>query len=315
MSAALSWAGAARAGIVLAIHSYHTDLAWTAQCMRALDNVLAGNHAVSHVFMDTKRIPESEFQARADAAMERFRELAPDLVILSDDNALRLLGPPLARTGTPVVYMGINNNPRSYFDAIPPQVTGVIERVPLFPWTRYLREIVPGPSNMLVLMDDSLTTRAIIDVTFGERKTITFGGRIVTYKVAADWDEWRWTVLHSRSYGLIVMPVFHSLEDGAGRHVPVEKVVRWTSANSPVPVFANQDYAVTDEGVVGAYVLRGESHARVAALMAKDILEGKNVRDLPVVNDQNGTFVFNKKQLARFGLTLPEEIGKLAVFQ
>lgn len=300
---------------VLVVHSYHPVLAWTRQCTRGIDQVLGDVATVHHVYLDTKRIPESEFQAMADAAMTVFRRLRPDVVMLGDDNALRLLGPPIAATGTPVVYLGINNNPREYFDTIPANVTGVIERVPLFPWIRYLREIMPDASRVLVLLDASPTSQALVDVNFGARKAITFDGGSIEYNFSAGWDDWRQRVLGAAIYDMIVMPVFHALEDESGSHVPVDEVVGWTSAHTPVPVFANQDYAVGDDGVAGAYVIQGETHARLAAAMAREILSGVNPASLPLQNDHNGAFYFNKKQLRRFGLTLPGFIKAQAIYQ
>ena len=302
-------------GTALVVHSYHPALAWTRQCTQGIDQILEDVATVRHVYLDTKRIPEPEYEGRADEAMAVFRSLHPDVVMLADDNALRLLGPPIASTGVPVVYLGINNNPREYFDTIPANVTGVIERVPLFPWIRYLREIMPEASRVLVLMDASPTSRAILDVNFGPRKAIVFDGGSIEYKLAAHWDEWRRTVLGAGIYDLIVMPVFHALEDESGNHIPVEEVVGWTSTHTPVPVFANQDYAVCDDGVAGAYVIQGEPHARLAAGMAKAILSGVNPASLPLQNDHNGTFYFNKKQLRRFGLTVPGFIRAQAIYQ
>ncbi|MGE4292109.1 MAG: ABC transporter substrate-binding protein [Desulfovibrio sp.] len=310
------WDAFASQPMVLVIHSYHPDLPWTGQCDQGIENALGKVAQLDHVYLDTKRIPESEFAAQAEAAMDTFRRLDPDLVMIGDDNALRLLGPRIAESGKPVVFFGINNNPRKYFEKnIPANVTGVLERVPLFPWLRHLIRIIPAPKTAFVLMDDSPTSRALVEVNFMDRKQVVIDGVRVDYALAKNWTEWKQRILTSDSHDFITMPVYHNLKDASGVHVPVESVIRWTSEHSTVPIFAYQDYAVGDDGTVGAYVIFGEQHASLAALMARDILEGK-MPSLPTTSmDQQGQFFFNKKQLARFGLTLPEDIRSRAKFR
>jgi ABC-type uncharacterized transport system substrate-binding protein len=301
---------------VLVVHSYHRELPWTVQCDRGIDEVFDGIATLDRVYLDTKRIPESEFAGRAEAAMKIFQRFDPDLVMLGDDNALRLLGPRMAESGKPVVFFGINNNPRSYFEeAIPDNVTGVLERVPLFPWIRHLTRIIPDANTALVLMDESPTSRAVVDVNFMDRKQVFIDGVGVSYKMARNWSEWQRVILEQKGLDFITMPLYHNLKDASGRYVPVEEVIRWSSANSPVPIFAYQDSAVGDDGAAGSYVIFGEEHARLAARIAKDILKGKTAHPPSASMDQQGRFFFNKKQLARFGLMLPEDIRSRAEFR
>jgi ABC-type uncharacterized transport system substrate-binding protein len=205
---------------VLVIHSYEQELAWTQQCNRGITDILGDEYSLEYVYLDTKSIPQAEFQGRVDRAMDAFRRFKPDLVMLGDDNALRLLGPQIADTGTPVVYFGINNNPRKYFTTLPGNVTGVIERIPLFPWVRYLLEIVPNAKKVLVLVDDSATAEAIVAVTFAGRREIVLGDCTVEYKSTASWSRWQRFVSDSGSYDFIIMPLYHALKDDSGVHIP-----------------------------------------------------------------------------------------------
>jgi len=300
---------------VLVIHSYDEELAWTQQCNRGIVSVLSPGTDLRYFYLDTKRIPASAFQARADEAMAVFREFKPDLVMLGDDNALRLLGPAIADTGTSVVYFGINNNPRIYFERLPDNVTGIIERIPLFPWIRLIKEMLPGADRILVLMDDSPTADAIVRSVFRGKLRLIYDEGLVERRATGSWEEWKRIVAGADEEDLIVMPVYHTLKDVNGAHVPYDRVVAWMSENSPIPVFATQDYAVGDDGVVGAYVVQGEDHGRIAARMAKAILDGREVRQVSALGDQEGRLYFNEKQLARFGIVLPESIRARAEFR
>eukprot|EP00831_Metopus_contortus_P012386 TRINITY_DN14990_c0_g1_i1.p2 TRINITY_DN14990_c0_g1~~TRINITY_DN14990_c0_g1_i1.p2 ORF type:complete len:219 (-),score=32.73 TRINITY_DN14990_c0_g1_i1:1046-1702(-) len=212
-------------------------------------------------------------------------------------------------------YFGINGNPRSYFSPMPENVIGILERIPLFPWARYLTEIVPDVRNMLVLMDDSQSSRGLVEVTFGEREQFEFNDCTISYKTTSDWAQWQRIVLEPDAYDVILTPLYHALKDDTGAHVSYEEVIRWTSKHSAAPVFATQDYAVGDDGVVGACTIFGEEHGRMAALLVKGILEGGDLLELSVAKDQKGTFYFNRKQLKRFGLTLPQSIRNQAIYR
>lgn len=296
---------------VLIIYSYDEKLPWTQQCDRGIREALYDNVSIERFFMDTKRISEEEFKRVAQASIEEFERIQPDLVMVSDDNALRLIGHKLASTGIPVVYLGINGNPRNYFEELPQNVTGVIERIPLLSWVRILFSVVPDSQSVLVLMDDSSTAEAIFSSTFKNKKAVKFGDARIYWVKAKDWTSWKRCVLDLQ-YDILVMPIYHALNDESGVHVSVENVVSWTSANSRVPVFASQDYAVGDEGVVGALSIAGVEHGQYAGRIARNILEGVPVGDLLSGDDQEGELFFNRKQLRRFGLALPETIKRKA---
>lgn len=309
-----SWASAGQ-GNVLVVQSYSRDLAWTRQCDRGIAEALADKASIVTVYLDTKPTPPEEHVRKADEALDLFRRLSPDVVLLGDDNALRLLGPAIADTGTHVVYFGINNNPRIYFERLPDNVTGIIERIPLFPWIRLIKEMLPGADRILVLMDDSPTADAIVRSVFRGKLRLIYDEGLVERRATGSWEEWKRIVAGADEEDLIVMPVYHTLKDVNGAHVPYDRVVAWMSENSPIPVFATQDYAVGDDGVVGAYVVQGEDHGRIAARMAKAILDGREVRQVSALGDQEGRLYFNEKQLARFGIVLPESIRARAEFR
>ena len=78
--------------------------------------------------MDNKRLPKEQFAERADLAWKYIQSQAPQLVILADDNAVNLLHQRLNDSLIPVVYLGVNMNPREYHLNEHKRFTGVIER-------------------------------------------------------------------------------------------------------------------------------------------------------------------------------------------
>lgn len=303
---------------IFLIQSYHPGLVWTVQCEKGIRGVLGSKYQIFTFYMDTKRVPASEFQKKADEAWDKYQEIKPDLVMVGDDSALEFLGPKFAETETPAIFFGINNNPRNYFGdkKLPKNITGILERVPLFPWLRYLKKIMPTSRSALVLMDSSSTSDAIINLTFQERQSVKLDGISVEYKKTGNWDEWKKIVIGAERYDMIIIPTFHAVKDARGSHISVETLIEWTSSHSLVPVFSNQDYTVGPRGTVGAYVIYGEAHGRIAGKMALEILEEKKLpKSISARMDREGKFYFNMNQLDRFSLKLPDKIKEQTIFK
>ena len=303
----------ARTPVVLIIESYHPVLAWTAQCEEGIRQALGEGFDVRSFFMDTKRIPESDFALSASRAWEAVQSIEPDLVMLGDDDALSMLGPRVAQTDIPIVYFGINNNPRNYFTQLPRNMAGVLERTPVTPWLRHLAEIMPLARRVLVLLDNSLTSDSIVDLVFQGRASIHVGKLGVEFHVASDWADWQDRIRGASAYDFVLTPTFHALRGSEG-YIDIPVVVSWTSSNSPVPVFSNQEYTIGDDGFTGALVLVGTEHGRLAGEIARGILEGTfSPRNAPLLTDRAGQFYFSRKQLDRFGILLPEDIRRNAL--
>lgn len=160
--------------VILNISSYHDGYGWTDDCVAGITEGVGSNHKLINHYMDTKRIKKEDFKKAANQALTAYNKIKPDLVLIGDDNALLLLGGTIANNNTPVVYYGINGNPRLYFyGSIPKHVTGVLERVPIIPMMRVLGVLLKHNINqkVTILSDGSTTSAAFFTNSFkGDRK-------------------------------------------------------------------------------------------------------------------------------------------------
>jgi hypothetical protein len=84
--------------------------------------------------------------------------------------------------------------------------------------------------------------------------------------------------------------------------------------NIPVPPFGFWDFSVGPDKTVGGFVLFGRSQGEAAGKIALKILSGKSPDNIrPVVGDM-GRFLFSKSQLKKWGLSLPDDIAKVAEY-
>ena len=129
---------------ILFVHSYHKGYPWT-------DGILAGfiqalgfsqqqesdfwgntEFVLQNFYMDTKRKPaEDQKRAAAAHAQKIIESWQPDIVVTSDDNAVKyLVVPMISQSPLPFVFCGVNWSANEY--SLPPaRVTGMIEVQPV----------------------------------------------------------------------------------------------------------------------------------------------------------------------------------------
>ena len=299
---------------ILLIESYHADFAWDASYKKGIQEVLGSAYRVETFQMDTKRLPSSEHQAKADEAWAAYQRLKPTLVFLGDDAALKFLAARFAETTTPVVYLGINANLRSYLPASAKNFTGVLER-PLYARSiLMLKQLLPV-KKILVLFDTDRTSQIIFAEVFEENAEFTTAQVHADIKLVKGWDEWQQEVLNAKGrYDALFVGLYQALVNQEGRHIPDTEVIAWTSANTPVPLFGFWDFSVGAEKTIGGLVLSGEEHGRIAAEIALKVLAGSSPDQIFPQTTRSGELLFSRKQLEKFHLTLPENLSSKAKF-
>lgn len=302
---------------ILLIESYHSDYEWDKSYIKGLESVLGSDHNLVKFQMDTKRVPKTEFQKKADEAWKKYEEIKPDLVFLGDDNAAKFLGEKFAQTTTPVVYLGVNNNPRAYKINNTKNITGVLERPLLKRSLASISKILKKDApKILVLFDDGSTSQVTYKEVFKGKKDSKIGKAQVNIENIGNYDKWKETITGAKAAGFdcVVVGLYHTLSDAAGKHIDANEVLKWTSENSTVPIFGFWDFSVDQDKTAGGFVLFGKVQGEIAAKIALKILKGTSPDKIKPVIPENGRFLFSKKQLSKWQLTLPKDIEKASEF-
>ena len=300
---------------LLVIESYHSELVWDSLYLEELKSVLGDSVEWTFFEMDTKRLQESEYEGQADKAWACYQREKPDIVVLGDDNALHYLGSRFVGTDVPVVYLGINQNPRDYIP-LQKNVTGVLER-PLFKRAIVLLEDIIGNSEgkVLLLIDSGRTARSIVENVFDGKDSVTEFGVHVDVISTSSFDKWRNAVLFAKfnGYKYIITGLYHRVFDGE-RHVDSESLLRWTSSHAPVPLFGFWEMGVGKGLSAGGLVLDGKIQGSEAAKVVQDILNGKDPATIiPIIPDR-GKLIFSRHELERWGLNIPDKFKARTTF-
>ena len=215
---------AAMAGLprVLVINSYHPSFPWVAAHNDALQWELRNTASLSFFNLDTKRISPAQYKAAADRAMQRIKIVDPKVVVLADDNALMLLGKRVMKRNIPVVFLGINSNPRKYMIE-GGQITGVLERPLLKRSIVFIHDILPNKlKKCLVLFDDGTTSHVVLEDVFHGKQTLAFGGVLTNIRLIGSLHDWQHQVLSAQKegYDTIIIGLYHTVMDDEGNNVP-----------------------------------------------------------------------------------------------
>ncbi len=294
---------------ILVISSYHPEFLWDKSYNKGLLDGLDGEHQISHFYMDTKRYQREEFDDIAQRAITFYLKSKPDLVVLGDDNAINYLANEIAALGTPVVFLGMNENPRLKGFVGHPKITGVLERPLLKRNISEISQLMGELDKALVLFDSSNVALTAIEDEFKTQTQLRVGQTLVNSQLIGDYDLWQEAVLNAKKngYQAIFLGLYHTLVDDQGKHVDEQTVLAWTSANSPLPLFCFWEFTVGKGMAIGGLVLDGNDQGHQAASLINSILAGTLPRTLSPRAALRGEYVFSKSELARWQLTVPDK--------
>ncbi|BBO78346.1 hypothetical protein DSCW_57630 [Desulfosarcina widdelii] len=295
------------------ISAYNKGYKWTDDCVKGISSVLEDRYNLVTIYMNTKVLSKGQHQESADKSWNAYKEIKPDLVMLGDDNALYFLGPKFADSDVPVVFYGVNANPRKYFKdkSIPKNITGILERVPIYAVLRIVKPLLKNAKNMLLLFDDSPTSDAAIETMLDGKNHISIANFDLYSKRVCTFKAWRDTIIQAQQkYDTIYLSTLFTIKDEDGRCMNPPDVLAWSSKHTKIPLFGSQESMVHNDGVLGAIVIVGEKHGQMAAEMASHILEGDKI---PIhIMHKDSEILLNRRQLEKFNIDLPDSISKFS---
>ncbi|WP_416921714.1 ABC transporter substrate-binding protein [Shewanella sp.] len=298
---------------VVVIESYHQGYLWDKEYYQAILDKLTPQHQVSHFEMDTKRLPKEHYTERAELAWQFIVEQQPQLVILADDNAVHYLHQRLNSRQIPVVYLGVNMNPRAYHLNEHKRFTGVLERPLLKRSLLLLERLLPQTKHrkILVLFDGGNTSKIAAEYISKQPSSMVSDIEVHILQLT-QLVEWQQQVRSAKDHGYsaIVVALYHAVRDEDNQSVDANNLLEWISNNTPVPNFGFWGFSIYSKGNIGGYVLDGYQHGTLAADMAKRILAGEKPESIFPVTDDLGQYRFSHTGMKKWQLTLPKEIEK-----
>jgi len=285
---------------VFYINSYHEGYAPSDEAMDAIRKILSAAGVQLEVFfLDAKRHPETdEILKRSAEALDRIQKFRPDVLIASDDDAVKYVIAPHFRSGPiPAVFCGVNWSSEPY--GLPSEnVTGIIETVPVEAALKDLRRSFPKIQKLRVLSEDSTSernNRALLDPLYRRL------GFEPSYALVPDFASWKKEFVKAQlDADVIYLPTM-----GAVAGWNEAEARQWVAEHIRKPVFTCDDFMMPYAAYGLTKVAREQGEWAAAA--ALKILRGAKPRDIPLASNQRVRCFVNPELAEKIGFHPPDE--------
>ena len=175
---------------VVYVNSYHQGFPPSDQITEGVyEKLSADSFEIIPYFMDTKRNPSEEYiKGRTAGILDSIRKEDPDILIVSDDNALKyLVVPNFQGNPIPIVFCGVNWTADQY-DLSGCNITGILELLPVAESMLTLKSYYPRMQKLLVLNENTTTSRKTKPLLDTLLSSI---GISVIQELVDDFEDWK----------------------------------------------------------------------------------------------------------------------------
>ncbi|MBV1820851.1 ABC transporter substrate binding protein [Clostridium cochlearium] len=294
---------------VLILNSYSSTLQWTNDIESGVDSKLRLNDNILLYYesMDSKHNNSDEYiQMLYELYKTKYKGVKFDAIICSDNDALNFIvnyGEELFGE-CPVVFCGIND----FYENIlkgKTNFTGIIEKIDVESTIRGILEIQPGIKDIVIVCDSSITGKINERLARKAIEKINHNVKVhfcIDVKASEILNK-----VNSLGEYTAVLDI-GQLKSEEGRYIPYEKTQN-ELAEFKTPIYVCWDFLLTDK-IMGGKVIGGYGQGEMAAQMVLRILNGEDVKNIPLVEESSSNFVFNYNELKNHKITL-DNLDKL----
>lgn len=303
---------------IVLINSYTTGYEWSDLCQQGFSEFVDPGNTIISYEMDTKRSTVGHSEILANSIWQSIVKNHPDIVVTMDDNALKFFGQRVvSELDIPLVFMGVNDNPRRYFinNKIPSLVSGVMERSLVEQNITFLSQLLSLKNKrLLLMMDNSATSKSFIETVFSNRPTLQVEGVMLDVLSVNRFSEWQNKIAslsvdgYVDGYDALIIGSYGRLYDEQNHPVDMKTITLWTNRNSSIPIFSFWANEIGKGKSIGGLVMTGYQHGREAAVIVNEILSTGTVP--PIKFPKQGKFIFSQSELERWHIQLSENIKK-----
>jgi ABC-type uncharacterized transport system substrate-binding protein len=285
---------------ILYVNSYHDGYGSSDDVMQGIRDTLPEDVALRVFFMDTKNNPGEDFaRQKAQEAKTMIEDWNADLLLVSDDNAVKYLVVPHFKNGPiPVVFCGVNWSCDQY--GLPTDhVTGMLEVLPLEESLQTWKEYYPEMKQLVVLSENTTSERSNKELMDPLYKAEGFS---VRYALVDTFDQWKEEFKTAQENAdLVYLPT-----NGAIKNFKETEAREFVEQTIKVPSFTCDDFMMP-YAVLGLTKVAKEQ-GEWAAETAMDILQGKDPAEIEVTKNKQTQCYFNPVLAQEIGFTPNEEL-------
>lgn len=288
---------------LLVVHAGYPEARWVRDVHEGLlPELQSFDLEIEYVYMDTWRNPGVKYKVEAGlAAMQRYTEFVPDVVLVDGDDAQQYFSYLLRGRQTPVVFIGRTDSLRTDPDRFEPysptlyqhpapNETGVLQRPNFVSALTYLRRVRQGVDTLLVLTDESQSSRGFLQQL--SRYTDLMDVRLINIVSTSDADRWR-NLLQDPRADAVLLSGFQGLRNAELEMLNPYEVMKWSAFICLKPTLAFTEDFTAQAGAL-ALAASGEEHGSLAGVMIHRILEGAAPNTVPIAVGQKTLLFANR---------------------
>lgn len=284
------------------ISSYAPEYEWQISLESGLIPLLSPHCQIETFYMNSKQLLSAQaVKTRARDAKSFIEAFQPDLLIFSDDNAVKeVLMPFFQNSSLPAVFCGVNETGHSY--GLPYQnTTGMIEKSNFPALLRELQKINPSSHQVVYLTSTGITEQKNAAYFTKYLKEANLKGYTLETTHQAQWRQAFLKINQDPTIDAIVL----------GSHKPFQA---WDSQDNIAfirqhqtkPLWAIQPWMMPYANL--AIVKSAKEQGVWAALSAQAILQGTQPNTIPIVPNQQFEKWVNRQTLIQFPeLKIPQD--------
>mgnify|MGYP000990109910 CR=1 FL=1 len=297
---------------VLLIHSYHKGYIWTDDISKTIEKNFQDHKEIelTTLYMDAKRVDDSVYLSNlAKLYKQQFENRKFDLVIVSDNNAFDFIIQyhEYLFKDLPILFCGINNFNKSLLNKnnIKEFMTGVAEEVDLEKNFELISKLHPNLKNLLIINDTSSTGYAVkrdlnpIIEKYNKKFKIEYTDNL-------DINNLKNKVSNLDKENSVILFVL-LFKDTTGKYFTYKQSFQEVKSVSKVPIYGLWDFYLND-GIVGGLLTSAVAQGEAVSKMALEILSGKKVTDIPVLEKSPNVYMFDHVELNKFNIDISRHI-------
>ena len=297
---------------ILLIHSYHKGYTWSDDISKTIEKNFNDHNDIelTTVYMDTKRVDDENYLSNlAKLYKQQFENRKFNLVIVSDNNAYDFMIEyhDYLFKDIPVLFCGINNFDRKTFDdnSLKDLMTGVAEEVDLGKNFELISKLHPNLKKLLIINDTSSTGNAV------KRDLLPIMQKYknkfeVDYTDNLEINDLKKKVsnLDKSNSAILFVLLF---KDTAGKYFTHKQSLQEIRAVSKVHIYGLWHFYLNN-GIVGGLLTSAVAQGDAVSKMALDVLNGKKISEIPILEKSPNVYMFDYNELNRFKIDIERYI-------
>jgi len=289
---------------ILVLNSYHRGFKWTddtvTSFLETLENLSPEHKYAFYIeYLDWKKYPTQKNIENMYANLRyKYGSKPIDLIVATDDKALELAIDYRQEQlkNIPIVFTGVSQDSFKLLSNDEENITGVIENIDLEPTIQIAKLLKPDFNKIYTIHDFTESGIAMNKDVSSTVKSIDTSLNCIALPPMAV-DDIIASVKELPSDSIVLITTFY--RDAQGLIVENSEFASLISKYSNVPVFSLYDFYL-GYGVIGGAVLQGSKQGELAAKLANDYFDDKELKSLTPVIDPKTEIIVDYHEITKY---------------